>query len=125
VTDAERIEELEAEVEYLRGELGLTDDQTALAKIASAFPTRGMGTARLMYALYRTYPRCLSKAQLFDVMNHHSEDSQIKVVDIYICRVRKALGFDAITTHWGVGYSLSVKGYGQVLHALQGLKVAA
>jgi DNA-binding response OmpR family regulator len=125
VTDAERIEELEAEVEYLRGELGLADDQTAQAKIAAAFPTRGMSTARLVYAMYRSYPRCLSKPQLFDTMKHNEEDVQVKIVDIYICRIRKALGFGAIETHWGLGYSLSPHGYCQVLTALQGLRSAA
>lgn len=60
-------------------------------------------------------PAARSKDQLLEAMRPGWRDRvdgpELKIVDVRICQIRRkleALGLpDAITTHWGFGYSLS------------------
>jgi DNA-binding response OmpR family regulator len=60
----------------------------------------------------------MPKAQLFDAMESSQSDAVIKIVDVYICKLRRKLGLGAIVTAWGTGYALSEVGWYKVRAAL-------
>jgi DNA-binding response OmpR family regulator len=125
VTDAERIEELEAEVEYLRGELGLSQEAAEVdALVAGCGLTATL--ARVVLAL-RQAGRPLSRAALYDTVEHPfcKEDGDWKQIDVWITRIRKALGYEAVRTVNGFGYTLSAEGHAKLSAILDPLKAAA
>ena len=67
--------------------------------------------ARLLEALMRTPKGSVAtKERLHGAMADADEpDTQIKIVDVIVCKVRKKLSARGlkINTHWGRGYSLS------------------
>lgn len=101
-----RLEDLIAENAALRRELGLVieADREARLKVATGLHT---APARIVLALYRTR-RVLTYGFMFDIVD--AEGEVLKIVQIYACYIRKALGFDALQNHYGIGYSLTPRG---------------
>ncbi len=107
----ERFEALEAEVAYLRSELGLDLNEERIAFFCdrlNLMPTAG----RMLDALYQAKGRPLSIQRLLDAMN--SADETGKGVGVRVCHIRKVLGFEAIATRWSRGYSLTPAGMQRV-----------
>jgi DNA-binding winged helix-turn-helix (wHTH) protein len=101
-----RCEELEEEVAYLKSELGLIHDATLVDQIKRALGIRP-GPAHLLMALYRASPgRTVSRWHLLESLPpaDRPDDS---IVNVYVCKLREALGDDAIVTVWGTGYRLA------------------
>ncbi|EJL36573.1 response regulator with CheY-like receiver domain and winged-helix DNA-binding domain [Caulobacter sp. AP07] len=65
--------------------------------------------ARVLAALYQAGGRILSRDYLLDeVLPRGSADAcSSKHLDVVICKIRRAAGFDAIQTHPGLGYSIT------------------
>lgn len=69
---------------------------------------------KLLITLYEAEGRTLSKSAIMDAMYsmkmHDAPDE--KIVDVYVCKARKRLNPEIaeLKTHWGVGYSLCIKG---------------
>jgi DNA-binding response OmpR family regulator len=73
---------------------------------------------RLLTALAMAPGRCLSKEKLMDTLywdRRGGEDVEIKVIDVFICKLRKKLApltaaGVSIKTHWGKGYEFIAPG---------------
>lgn len=87
------------------------------------YPERGMVVAggrfalltgkemTLVEALARSFPKGQTKNQLMDACYGGMDEADIKIIDVFVCKIRKKL--DAIgvriDTIWGHGYALAVK----------------
>lgn len=114
-----RCEELEGLVDYYKRELGILHrlaDRAALEQVVHLPPTQ----AAILLALYGRRGATLSKDGLMAVLysDRAGEEPEIKIVDVFISKLRKAIGRDKIITHWGVGYRLSPEGLAWVAQAL-------
>ena len=64
----------------------------------------------LLEALCRSFPKGLTKAQLMDACYSGMDEPALKIVDVFICKIRKKvepLGV-RIDTIWGKGYALAI-----------------
>jgi len=113
MTLEERVAELEERVAYLESELGLAQNTARESLFRQAFGLTGQ-EARLVMALYDVKGRILSKYQLEDAIQRVAGGTALKIADVYVCRVRKRMGYDAIETVWGLGYKLTPKGVAMV-----------
>jgi two-component system, cell cycle response regulator CtrA len=97
----ERIEDLEEEVRQLKAD-HFKDE--IYIPIEWVLTQKEAGIVRAL-----SVGRVVSKGQLLDSISHaNGEQPEIKIVDVFICKIRKKLkpfGLE-ITTHWGAGYSL-------------------
>lgn len=127
MTAAERIAELEEEVAYLRGELGLMKTADDVAKLRRAFRLTPQ-EAHLVLALYGAHGRPLSHYQLLERIpsiwrGEHCSDNLTRV---YVSKARKKLGIaDYIATLWGHGFCLTPAGMDLIKAALAPEAVAA
>jgi len=111
MTPAQRIAELEAEVERLRELLGVTVRDSGLQRLVRLkFPPR---LARLAIALFqrgeRPTPYYLYE-EICPPQDHAAERDILTLMKVDTCNLRKKLGRDAITTLWGQGVVLSPSG---------------
>lgn len=111
MTQAERIAELEDEVERLRELLGFTARDADLQRLMKwGFPPR---QARLMVAFFKRGDRPTPYYLYDDICppQDRAGDRDLAVLmKVDICNLRKKLGRDAITTLWGQGAVLSPTG---------------
>lgn len=102
-----RLAALEEDNAYLKSELGMlaTDDQLA------DLQAHGLTTseARVLLSLYGAN-RTMSPLALFDRLDHRDGGEDIKIVAMYVCRVKKIAGRDSIGTHRGIGYRITPQG---------------
>mgnify|MGYP000199170710 CR=1 FL=1 len=72
------------------------------------------GAAKVLSILLEHSPSPMAKSVLFDWMPKNRDGRDLKLVDVYICKVREALrknGIEhAVTTVWGYGYGVSSEG---------------
>lgn len=109
-------EDLEHELAYYRSEVEIVDDMDATRKLKERLGVQGDTEARILLHLSRCRHNTATKLQLHDLLN--SEETGSKAVDVFICRLRKKLTFEAIETLWGAGYRLTPLGLEQVRAAL-------
>ena len=117
---AYKIECLEEKVAYLEAELGLSDSIQLEMKMRSAFalmPT----DAKVLATFYSARAgRPLTREHLDDIISTFScREHETKVVEVYICRIRKILGYASIENIWGRGYRLSPEGREKVSSAIE------
>lgn len=115
----DRCDELQAEVEYLKGELGLSVSAQRLSAIRTAFnlpPAR----ARLLLVLFAAKGRVVSPAQALDAMppRYGAHDRGWENVKTHICRLRKQVDTGLIVNVWGEGYRLTDAGMARVTEIL-------
>lgn len=87
----------------------------------TVLPERGMVVANGQFAtltgseiavleiLCRKYPNVVSKAAMMDhLYGDTTEEPEIKIVDVFVCKVRKKVSQIGVVieTSWGNGYSL-------------------
>ena len=112
-----RIEELEAERDYYKRELGLLIDETRLALVARAFRLTS-GPARILLALYEAHPRMMTKAALHQALYGAREaETEIRIVDTHLFKVRKRA--DIVETIRNRGYRLTDDGARQLRLVLE------
>lgn len=73
----------------------------------------------LLMFLYEKRPRVATKEEIMEWLYQLSPDDppEIKIVDVFICKIRKKLkplGI-SIGTHWGRGYSLILEAAPEIL----------
>lgn len=112
-------EDLKERVAWLEGELGLSERATVAMKLRAAQPhhtVRSVGNVDMLAALYAAKGKVLNKWQLLDATTSPSgkDDRDVKIVDIWVCHLRRNLGRDTIATAWGRGYSLTETGMAKV-----------
>lgn len=103
-----RVEALEAENERLRDELDRLRDERGLSFMAPLeFGLTGKETLMLGRLLKGGV---VTKDQLLDALyTATQEEAEIKIVDVFICKLRKKLrpfGI-GILTRWGTGYQMT------------------
>lgn len=118
MTDADRIAELEAEVAYLRSELGLSIRHGHVHALCRELKiTRSHATVLL--ALRAASGRGLSLEQLDDrIPLAHGRPRAGYTVRVFIYQIRKQLGADVIDSMVG-GYRLSSAGFALLDSVLQ------
>jgi DNA-binding response OmpR family regulator len=111
-------EELEEEVLFLRSELGIALEETSIQALISALGlTRS--PVRLLLALHGHQGKVASTLSLMEACAHYQHDREMKIVSLWVCRLRKALGHDAIENAWGKGYRLTSEGIAKVDQILE------
>lgn len=117
LTETQQIEKLEAEVAFLKQELGLLQHVDERAKVQRACRLTRQ-EADVLLALYER-KRPVPKEAMLTVVWGLESDVGVKIVDVVVCKLRRKLGsFDTINTIWGVGYELSEAGRQLVKDAL-------
>lgn len=107
----ERCEELEERIAWLEGELHLRHETSDLGAIQAAYRL-SPGEAAILLSLYKARGRTMRSHVLLESLpaRDHARDRDPKSVDVRICRIRRRIGRDAISTIWGHGYSISETG---------------
>lgn len=119
-----QVTRLRAEVDFLKGELGLVEDAARAAALRTHFRLYPAEAAALI-ALYSARHRqlswdCLNEAVKPSWVCERQSDSSVKV---WICRIRRALGANCIETV-DRGYRLTAAGIKAVDCALEADKAA-
>ncbi len=120
-SDRQRIEELQEEILWLRGELGLLMTTEQIAEAQRAFRMT-IHEARILLHLINS--RLMTKENAMNVLSEAGYDyeAEEKIVDVYVCKVRAKLKRanigNAIQTVWGNGYFLDPEARGAIAAAL-------
>lgn len=120
MTDAERIEQLEAEIAYLRSELGLALDQRRVGVVGRALRL-SPNEARISLALYHCSRGALSASQLADATERRDavrEYDQHNIA-VHVSHIRAKRGREFIVTLPNRTYALGPKGQAKVREALE------
>lgn len=119
-THCDRCAELEEEIAFLKSELGEARAGEAGHDARKALGLRP-GHMALALRLYRAKGHLVTKWQCEEAipLKWAAEDRVSKIVDVYICQIRAALGRDAVETVWGQGYRLSAKGLALMAAAVE------
>lgn len=117
----QRCEEKDAELTYLRSELGLVDDlDRALCLRQASGMTMLM--ARIVLRLHNSRHHLATRLQLADLMD---ADTELHAIDVHMSRIRGILGHPAIETVPGQGYRLTSAGVSMVNQFLAQAEEAA
>jgi hypothetical protein len=99
--------ELEEQVAYLKGQLGLQVGATEASKLRAGFDLTTKEVAVVLH-LYETRARATTKEGVLNALYGASLDvPEIKIVDVFVCKARKKLPDGSIETIWGHGYRLT------------------
>ena len=112
--------ELEAEVLSLRREYKPVSSEIFRLALMGALKLTRL-EARIVEYMYNAYPRAVSKGVLFDSLYTSAEIPEIKIIDVYICKIRAKIGKNAFTTVWAVGYGLTPEGKARIDSAMEAL----
>lgn len=96
---------LEAENADLKRALGQSHDATRIDALRRKwrFTTR---EAEYVLTLYAAHPRVMTKGALMDALYlDRTNEPEIKIIDIWACKIRRKAGF--LHTVWAQGYRLS------------------
>lgn len=106
-------------IAWLKSELGIADDETQIAGIRSGLGVT-RGEAHLLRAMYRAKGKAMSVAQMMEAFpaSRGHEDRDYHLLNVLVCRIRKALGKGAVETVWKFGYRLTDEGVALVRGAL-------
>jgi DNA-binding response OmpR family regulator len=105
-----RCEDHEAEIAYLRSELGLVVDLHAANHLRKAAGI-GLCEAKIVLHLRHCAHHTTTRLQLDD---HLRESNSGNAIDTHICKIRKVLGHDAFEPIKGHGYTLTPAGVARV-----------
>lgn len=118
-------EELEELLDYYEDVLGVRENVERIVALRRAF---GMpaGPTWLLSRLVAADGRIFRRDALIDHLPaaDAAEDRSEKIVDVYMVRIRKVLGADAVETEWGVGWRLTPLGRLRVKLALEQAEAA-
>lgn len=103
--------ELEDEVAFLRSELGLQVEDSAVANLCAAFKLTQM-EARTLLLLQSVGGRVVTPVFWSEAVEPYRRAGGDGVRDlaVYIVRIRRRLGKAAIHNAWGKGYSITAVG---------------
>lgn len=104
---------------YLRRQLGIEQDIDRVGRLGAALGLTRY-EAQVLMILYHRTGSIVSKDTVMNAMYSGEDEPFIKIVDVYICKVRSRLGKDTILTIWGRGYQLSSVGQDMCRRALSG-----
>lgn len=118
-------EELEELIAYYEDVLGVRENVERVAQLRQAFRLPA-GPAWLLSRLVAADGRLFRRDALIDHLpaNDSSLDRNEKIIDVYMVRIRKALGADGVETVWGVGWRLTPAGRQRVRAVLEQAEAA-
>jgi DNA-binding response OmpR family regulator len=118
-SDCPHCDDLQERIAYLESELGLHLETQNMAALMTAFGLRP-GHCHLLLALYAARGKVVRPLQLEDAIPAKDEnrDRVAKIVDVYVCFIRKMMGKDTILNIWAQGYALSPQGQTRVAAAI-------
>lgn len=103
------LEQARAERDFWKGEFECSTDDGLRSTLQTAFGLSRQ-ESRLLEVLRRR-PGVALKEPLFSAAWAESEklgkDPTLKILDIYVCKLRAKIGTAMIITHWGRGYELA------------------
>lgn len=102
----DRIGDLEAEVAFLRDELGLMQSSSEVGALQMAFQLTKM-EGRLLLALYRRDRTIRQDALLSILYADRPNEPELKIIDVFVCKIRRKVPAAWIETAWGNGYFLT------------------
>lgn len=105
-----KADQLEEQVAFLKSELGIVEDAFELNRIRSALGVRGWNEAKIILRLMKAKKHVATHDLLHELVSTRHRELSSKNVDVYVCRLRKRLGDDAIKTIWGVGFEITPVG---------------
>jgi DNA-binding response OmpR family regulator len=99
---------MQEELAWLRSELGLQRSTDQLVAIGETFGLT-LAEAQLVHALFRANGRVVHRAVLLEAMPspYGLQERDLKQVNAIVCRIRKAMGDNAIENIRGLGYRLA------------------
>lgn len=107
---ADLIEELDEEVRHLRRELGYDGSAKARATVARHFRLTGK-EADIFCALRHANGAFLNRDRLMSLLYSDAiEEPEVKIIDVFLCKLRKKIGPESLSTRWGFGYALTEVG---------------
>ena len=110
IDPSERIAELEAEVAYFKGELGLAVDVDRLDRLRLVIGLTPL-EMRLMLALAAGKGRAMSRALIAESLPETwGTGRDIKIVDTLVSKIRRKLGVEVIGTIPGFVYRITPEG---------------
>lgn len=109
----ERIAELEELVAYYKGELGLVHLSDLTQKIGRRWRLTPHEAA-LVGALVAAKGRACTKTHLVDAIYEGRDEPELKIIDVFVCKVRRKFGDGMIDTLWGKGYAATAELLDQV-----------
>lgn len=102
----ERIAVLEEEKAALESKLGFTSDANALSRIRQRWGLTPR-EAQLVLLLANRSGLATSKDLILDALYRGAADEpEMKIVDVFVCKIRAKMGQPAIETIWGSGYRI-------------------
>lgn len=108
---AARVEELTHERDHYKRELGMIRDAERVLNMKTRLGLTTQEAAVFDVLLSRPAGGSVEKNALFEAAwGDRAFDVHIKILDVYICKIRQKLGDDVIETIWGTGYRLTNKG---------------
>jgi DNA-binding response OmpR family regulator len=119
----DRCAELEERVAWLESELGLRRETEAEDRLhrfmtsEAAYTINRPGACRFTLALYRARGRAVSRPQVLEAVPPVAggeDERNWRIVDVWACHARRALGVDAIQTVRSRGYRLTEAGMARV-----------
>lgn len=123
VANAPTYEELQERVAYYEDLLGISENSERYLLLVDAF---GMppGPTWLLSRLIAADGRLVPRASLLDAIpsSDRSVERTVKAVDVYMVKIRRVLGFDAIETVWAQGYRLTPLGRLRTRMAIEAAK---
>ena len=116
----QRIEELEAEVRWLRDQLAIEQDAETLARLRRLYRL-SQGAGLLLMVLLKRRGRVASRAFLEEWVDRRddADERASNVLAVYVNRIRQMLGARAIVTVRGIGWALSIDAVLRIEKALE------
>lgn len=109
-----KIDDLQGEVTHYKRELGIMRSRDNFAAYQARWaltPTECL----ILDTLYTRRGRVTTKQAVMDSLYQQSADEpEIKIIDVYICKIRGKVGRGNILTCWGNGYQLGPDFVGEV-----------
>lgn len=120
-----KLEAMTEERDFYRRELGLQRDADKVASMMTAFRLTRL-EARIIDSMMASAPRPMTKEALLNAAwGDRADDVEIKIVDVFICKIRAKMGRECIETIWGHGYRMGEPGLAKIRAVLDPQAAAA
>lgn len=91
----------------LRQDLGLVEDRALVSRLIARWALTPKEAA-LLQCLYARGGMIATKEQILHAIYGHADTApEVKIVDVFACKIRGKVGAEAIVTEWGAGYRMS------------------
>lgn len=109
----DRIAELEELVAYYKGELGMALAADQVMKVSRRWHLTPH-EASVVVALVQAKGRACTKTHLVEAIYAGRDEPELKIIDVFVCKVRRKIGDGMIDTLWGKGYAATANLIAQV-----------